>query len=145
MKPPEAAIHFFSEGIEFQLSQVKKIKAWIKSCLDQEGKNLGVLNYIFCQDDYLLHLNQKHLNHNSLTDIITFNYVENNCISADIFISIERVKENAIALDQAFEIELSRVIIHGILHLIGYNDHSREEKEEIRAKEDFYLALLFEN
>ena len=99
----------------------------------------------FCSDNYLLKINQDYLKHDTYTDVITFNYVEENVISGDIFISIDRIKENASKVGIDFNMELARVAIHGILHLIGYNDKSSEETQEIRAKEDFYLTLLPEN
>lgn len=104
-----------------------------------EKKNFGTLNYIFCNDAHLLQINREYLKHDTYTDIITFDYSEKKIISGDIFISIERVTENAEKFKQPFEIELQRVMVHGILHLIGYNDKSSQEKETMRAKEDFYL------
>ena len=100
------------------------------------------INYIFCSDDYLLARNIKYLKHDSLTDIITFNYCEGNKINCDIMISIDRVKENSSIFDTTFTEELYRVLIHGILHLIGYDDKTEKEKNLMRKKEDFYLNKL---
>ena len=109
--------------------------------LDSEGKELGELNYIFCDDDYLLDLNVKTLNHNRLTDIISFDYTLGIVVSGDIYISYERVKENSVSLDQPFKDELHRVMIHGVLHYCGYKDKLDEEKMVMREKEDYYLSL----
>jgi len=100
------------------------------------------LNYIFCSDTYLHKINLEYLKHDTLTDIITFDYSEKKQISGDIFISIDRIKENAPKFNQSTDIELNRVLIHGVLHLLGYKDKTPKEKETMRAKEDFYLTLL---
>lgn len=136
------SISFHSEGVDFHLDNEKKIVSWIKKSIKNESKNLGELSYIFCSDDYLLNLNQQYLNHNTYTDIITFDYTEKGVISGDIFISIDRVKENATKYKVNYSIELARVIIHGALHLMGYKDKKPTEKEVMRSKEDFYLTLL---
>ena len=102
---------------------------------------VGCLTYVFCSDPYLHKMNVEYLNHDTFTDIITFNYCENTIISGDIFISVDRVRENALKYDVLFEDELDRVIVHGVLHLIGYNDKSKEEQAEMRGKEEFYLNL----
>lgn len=114
----------------------------IKYLVKNENRKLGIVSLIFCSDNYLLDINKNYLNHNYYTDIITFNYVEDKVISGDLFISIDRVKENAIEFDTIFENELYRVIFHGILHLIGYNDKTREEKRVMREKEDLYLSAV---
>lgn len=118
------------------------ITKYIKYLIKNEKSKLGIVSLIFCSDNYLLDINKNYLNHNYYTDIITFNYVEDKIISGDLFISIDRVKENAIEFDTIFENELYRVIFHGILHLIGYNDKTREEKEIMREKEDLYLSAV---
>ena len=100
------------------------------------------LHIIFCSDDYLLDINKKYLNHDYFTDIITFNYNENNTIIGDLFISVDRVKENAKELKVDFNNELFRVIIHGVLHLCGYNDKTQDQLKEIRTKEDEFLGLI---
>lgn len=117
------------------------IKEWIISTISEEEKESGPLNFIFCSEAYLLKINQEYLNHDSHTDIITFNYNEGNTVSGDIFIDPNRVTENASQLEASFEDELHRVIIHGVLHLIGYNDNNDESRATMRAKEDFYLTL----
>ncbi|MBL4707481.1 MAG: rRNA maturation RNase YbeY [Flavobacteriales bacterium] len=132
---------FHSEEIDIKLIPLEKTKEWVSLTIKKEQKELGHLSFIFCTDEYLLTINQEYLNHNTYTDIITFNYVEDKLISGDIFISIERVKENANQFTTSFQNELNRVIIHGVLHLIGYNDKTDLEAQEIRAKEDFYLTL----
>lgn len=138
---PNDSVIFNYENIDAPNIAEKSIANWIENSLISENKKLGIINCIFCDDQYLLTLNQTYLNHDTLTDIVTFNYVENNLISGDLFISLERVKENAETFKVAFLRELQRVIIHGVLHLVGYNDKTREEAEQIRAKEDFYLNL----
>ena len=104
---------------------------------------MGDINYVFCTDNYLLDINLKYLNHNTLTDIITFNFCENKKISGDILISLDRIKENSSIFEQPFNKELYRVMIHGVLHLIGYNDKTSKEKERMRKKEDYYLVNFF--
>jgi rRNA maturation RNase YbeY len=134
-------ISFHSEGLDFELDNPDQISNWIKGVIDKEGKETGEITYIFCSDEYLHKVNMEHLNHDTYTDIITFNYCENNLINSDIFISIDRVKENAKQFNSSFFDELCRVIIHGILHLIGYDDKTSVQQKEMRAKEDFYLSL----
>lgn len=135
-------LSFHSEQIDFTLSTQKKIIDWISQAVSNEQKELGEICYIFCSDDYLLKLNKEHLNHDYFTDVITFNYCEGNKISADVFISIDRVRDNAIKYEVSFDEELARVLIHGVLHLVGYNDKNTEEQEQMTAREDFYLSLL---
>lgn len=110
--------------------------------IDNEGFIEGDVVLIFCSDSYLLETNKKHLNHDYYTDIITFSYQSNLVISGDLFISIDRIKENAQKFDCSFEKELERVVYHGVLHLCGYNDKSSEELRQMRSKEDFYLNLI---
>ncbi len=137
----ESSILFHFEDVDFEIANEEKLSKWITDSISKETKQVGIINVIFSSDNYLLELNQKYLKHDTYTDIITFNYVEEDIISGDLFISSERVRENANQLNTSFESELYRVIIHGVLHLIGYNDKSPEEALEIRAKEDFYLTL----
>lgn len=138
----KGSIHYFTEDITFTLKDKRKINSWIRKTIELENKNPGDLNYIFCSDAYLLDLNIQYLNHHTLTDIITFNSAETiNKISGDIFISIDRIKENASNIGTNFTEELHRVIIHGILHLCGYKDKSQDEKKQMRAMEDHYLSL----
>lgn len=133
-------IQFHIEDIDFKFTEKRKTSHWIKKVLQEEGLNLGHLNYIFCGDEYLLEINQTYLNHNTYTDIITFNNSEEeDIIEGDIFISIERIKENAEKYSHSFKDELDRVIVHGVLHLCGYKDKSKKEQEVMREKEDYYL------
>jgi len=135
-------ISFLSESISFELENQNNIQNWIYDAIKKEGKTSGEITYIFCSDDYLHKINLEHLQHDTFTDIITFNYCIGDIITSDIFISIDRVKENASSFNATFQNELSRVMIHGILHLIGYDDKSDSDKEMMRSKEDFYLSLL---
>ena len=113
---------------------------WIEQLISTEEKKTGNINYIFCDDEYLLKVNQDFLNHDYYTDVITFDYVKGKTISGDIFISITRIKENAITLsDNDFERELIRVLAHGVLHLCGYKDKSEGDQKIMRAKENFYI------
>ncbi|MDR1583810.1 MAG: rRNA maturation RNase YbeY [Prevotellaceae bacterium] len=114
----------------------------IKNLIKMENKKAGDLCFIFCTDDFLLDINKKHLNHDYYTDVITFDYTVNDVISGDIFISLQRVEENAGKFGVSFAHELSRIIYHGLLHLCGYNDQSNDEKRAMSEKEDFYLNTL---
>jgi rRNA maturation RNase YbeY len=136
------SISFFSENIDFEFSNENSCISWLENAIKNEGKIAGELSYVFCDDEYLHKINLEYLNHDTYTDIITFDYTEANIIAGDIFISIDRVKENAKTFNTLFENELSRVIIHGILHLMGYKDKTEEESTLMRVKEDFYLNLL---
>jgi rRNA maturation RNase YbeY len=137
-------INFFVEDIKFTLTKKKELRHWITSTIEHNLKNLQLINYIFTSDSYLLSINEEYLKHNTLTDIITFNQsTDQNLIEADIFISIERIKENSKKLNIPFKEELHRVMIHGVLHLLGFNDKSDPEKKEMRKKENHYLALRF--
>lgn len=133
------SINFFSEDIDFKLASKNKIRNWIKHSIENELKKTGLINIIFTSDNYLLDINKKYLSHNYLTDIITFNYCEKNTINGDIYISIETVLNNSKRFIVSFEDEIRRVIIHGILHLIGYNDSTNAEKIQMREKENNYL------
>ncbi|PHR73233.1 MAG: rRNA maturation RNase YbeY [Lutibacter sp.] len=126
--------------IEFILENQDEVLKWISLSILEEGFREGELNYIFCSDAYLLDLNIKHLNHNTLTDIISFDYTIGKLISGDIFISIDRVIDNSKSYKVTFLDELHRVMIHGILHYCGYKDKSKEDKLEMRSKEDLYLS-----
>ncbi|MGB0881412.1 MAG: rRNA maturation RNase YbeY [Vicingaceae bacterium] len=137
----QESISFNSEGISFELDQPELTHKWISETILNEGKVVGEISYVFCSDEYLHKINLEHLGHDTYTDIITFNYCEDNVVSTDIFISIDRVKENAKIFGVSFQKELNRVIIHGILHLLGYDDKTDEDKVLMRSKEDFYLTL----
>ena len=133
------SINFYFEDVEeFQLD-LPKSEDWIKNSILNEGKQSGEISFVFCSDDYLLDINRQYLDHDYYTDIITFDYVEGNLISGDIFISIDRVKENADVFKVSFENELNRIIIHGVLHLLGYKDKDSKQKEVMTGKEDYYL------
>jgi rRNA maturation RNase YbeY len=132
-------IAFLSEDITFELKEKLKHKAWLKDAAKAEGFKIGELNYIFCSDAYLLDINQKYLGHNTLTDIVTFDNSEDpKMIEGDIFISIERIRENALKFDTA-ESELKRVMVHGLLHLAGYKDKGKAHKELMTIKENEHL------
>lgn len=137
----QAQILFHSEEIDFELSDQDKYLAWIQAIITQEEEAHGDINFVFCDDEYLLEKNQTYLKHDTLTDIITFQY-NKSPISGDIFISIDRVKENAKERDLPFEKELHRVMAHGILHLCGYGDKKEEEIVIMRAKEETCMAML---
>ncbi len=134
-------IRIFQEDISYKLSNLAKIKQWIKFTVLKEGFEVGEISYIFCTDPFLLELNKKYLKHKTLTDIITFDYSEQETTSADVFISIDRIKENAIKFGVKPHDEMLRVMIHGILHLMGYSDKSKSEKSVMKEKEDEYLSL----
>ncbi|WP_424962667.1 rRNA maturation RNase YbeY [Ekhidna sp.] len=136
-------INFFSEDIDFSLSNPHIQTQWISSIIFSHKFSLEEINYIFSSDEYLLQINREHLNHDYYTDIITFdNSEETGVIESDIFISIDRVKENAKNQKASFTDELNRVMIHGVLHLLGFGDKTEEEKKVMREKEDACLSLL---
>jgi probable rRNA maturation factor len=137
-----AQVNFFSQGIKFDVKNPRKLCKWIKNTANKEGSKLKEVNYIFCSDKKLLAINKQYLRHTTLTDIITFdNSEEPGQLESDIFISVQRVKENALKLKLPFEVELRRVMIHGVLHLLGYGDKSSSEKAIMRKKEEAYLSL----
>ena len=127
---------------DFNLVNQEKITEWVTNTIHKENCKLEEISYIFCDDNYLLNLNINYLDHDTLTDIISFDYSVGKIISGDIFISVERVKENAENFKVDFKNELHRVIIHGILHYCGYKDKTEDEKKEMRYKEDYYLKIL---
>ena len=132
-------IQFCTEDITFSLKEKLKHKAWLNEVAKQEGKKILELSYVFCSDEYLLKINQEYLNHDTLTDIVTFDNSEDpKKIEGDIFISIERVKENGEKLGTKAT-ELERVMVHGLLHLLGYKDKKKEDKALMTEKEDFYI------
>ena len=137
----EEAINFYTEEIDLAFPDKEKTSAWIKSAILQENKVLGNLNFIFCSDTYLHKINLEYLDHDTFTDVITFPYSEIN-IEGDIFISIDRIKENAKVFNVSFDDELNRVIIHGVLHLMGYMDKNAENKHQMTLKENLYLSLF---
>ena len=131
----------FTSNTNFRLRNKVALKNWIKKVVENEGGQMNDLSFVFCDDMDLLDKNSKYLNLDTLTDILTFDYSENNNISGDIYISIDRVKENARTYKVTFENELDRVMIHGVLHLLGYKDETEKEQKIMREKEDFYLFL----
>jgi len=135
-------INFFSEDIDYKIKDKTKIRNWIRETIKNENKIPGTINIIFTSDDYLLNINNQFLSHNYFTDIVTFNYCENETIISEIFISKETVLNNSKRFFVSFEDEILRVIIHGVLHLIGYNDHSNKEKKIMREKENEYLDRI---
>src|ERR1017187_5142895 len=136
-------IEFNNTNLTFELEEQDKIRKWINGFIKDEGYKLDHINYIFCSDKYLFELNQKYLDHDTYTDIITFDFSEKKgFIYGEIYISIQRVKANAKKFGTTFLHELHRVMIHGIIHLCGYTDKTPKQKSEMRAKEDEYLALL---
>ncbi|WP_228236629.1 rRNA maturation RNase YbeY [Allomuricauda sp. M10] len=131
--------HFKSDLL---LGNISDYSDWINRILDSEDFVLGQIDYIFCTDDYLLELNQEYLNHDTFTDIITFDYTDGISISGDIFISTERVEENASSFKVEFEEELLRVMSHGVLHLMGYSDKSDEDQKIMRKKEEEKMKMF---
>ena len=133
-------ISFHTEELTFQLPEKLKHKQWLKETAAAEGKKIGELNYVFCSDEYLLKINQEYLQHDTLTDIVTFDNSEDpKLIEGDIFISYERVVENGEKLNTS-DSELQRVMVHGLLHLCGYKDKAKADKYLMTEKEDYYLA-----
>ena len=138
------AIYFFSEEINFELKEKLNRKRWLKNIATKAGFNIRELNYVFCSDEYLYQINLEYLNHETYTDIITFDNSEKEFdLSGDIFISIDRVNENAKTHNQEIETELSRVLAHGLLHLMGYKDNTKEESTLMRQKEEESINLYF--
>ncbi|MDR2449507.1 MAG: rRNA maturation RNase YbeY [Prevotellaceae bacterium] len=136
-------ICFYTEGIDFNLSSKRKIKSWLKTVAGAEGKQTGAIAVIFCSGNYLLQLNRRFLQHDYHTDIITFDYTEGLVLGGDLFISTDTVCANAERYGQSFDDELHRVILHGILHLCGYEDATPAQQEIMRGLEDKYLAMRF--
>ena len=134
-------IRYFQEDIRFDLKQKMQNNRWLKMVAGSEVRRLGAINIIFCSDNYILDVNMRYLQHDYFTDIITFDYCEKDILSGDLFISIDSVRENALFYGVPFADELDRVMVHGLLHLIGYDDHTEEQIREMRAKEDYYLQM----
>jgi rRNA maturation RNase YbeY len=132
----------FNSETSFTLKNQKKLVKWIGDVISSEGFQVGEINYIFCDDSYLNKINQEFLNHDAFTDIISFDYTLGKEVGGDIFISIERVLENAEKFNEVFENELHRVMIHGILHFIGYKDKTKKDKTLMRTKEDEKIFIL---
>lgn len=132
----------FNYENDFELSNEEQLSNWISRVIASEEKKEGEINYIFCDDDYLLNLNEQYLNHDTLTDIISFDYSMGNEIHGDIFISTERVKDNATDFKVSFEEELKRVMVHGVLHYCGYKDKTEEDVVLMRSKEDEKIKMF---
>ncbi|WP_420401421.1 rRNA maturation RNase YbeY [Flagellimonas sp.] len=132
----------FHYKANFELEESLRYVDWIEKVVSSEAFVCGEIDYIFCSDEYLLNLNQEYLNHDTFTDIITFDYTDTNLISGDIFISVDRIRDNATKFDVAFENELKRVMAHGVLHLMGYKDKGRNEAKVMRQKEDEKIKLF---
>lgn len=143
MKEPKASaeINFFNEGIVFNLPNEEVYRKWVFRIAQKENVELSFINYIFCSDEFVLEINREHLDHDYYTDIITFP-LQDDPIESDIFISIERIQENAVTHNVSFETELQRVMAHGILHLCGYGDKTEAEAAIMRSKEDESIALF---
>lgn len=134
-------VRYFTEDIKFEYKNRLFNKRWLKMVAGSEMKKLGDINIIFCSDNYILDVNMRYLQHDYFTDIITFDYCEGSVLSGDLFISIDSVRENSEHYGTAFDEELHRVIVHGVLHLIGYDDHSDEDIAMMRSKENYYLNM----
>ena len=133
-------VSYYTEDIQFSFKEKRLTSRWLKFVAESEAKRLGDIAVIFCSDNYILDVNIKYLQHDYYTDIITFDYCEGNRLSGDLFISIDSVRENAAFYGTEFADELNRVIVHGVLHLIGYDDHAEEDIAVMRAKENYYLS-----
>ena len=136
------SIQYFNEDVPLPKLKKRKSTNWIKDTIQTEGKRVGDISFIFCSDNYLLEVNKNYLDHDYFTDIITFDYVEGFLISGDIFISVDRVLDNSVEFKTIFENELNRILIHGVLHLLGYKDKDKKDKLLMTEKENIYLKLL---
>ena len=137
----DTPIQYFSEDTSFELQKQDEVSQWLLDLISNEGAELHDLNYIFCSDEVLHQMNVEHLDHDTLTDVITFDLSDNQLVEGEIYLSVDRVKDNASTMDLVFVNELHRVMAHGLLHLLGYGDKTPEEKQQMRAKEDYYLNL----
>ncbi len=132
----------FNYELDFELPNEEVYSKWISDVILSENKSEGEINYIFCDDEYLLEINQQYLDHDTLTDIISFDYSMGNEIHGDVYISIERVKDNAIDFNVSFEDELKRVLVHGVLHYCGYKDKTESDEQLMRSKEDEKISMF---
>lgn len=137
----EEIINFYSEN-NFTLHDNERYGEWLKQVISSEGKKIGEISFIFCDDDYLLEINQQYLDHDTYTDIISFDNTVGNILGGDIFISSERVAENALDYAVPFEEEMKRVMVHGVLHFCGYKDKTSEEKQLMRSKEEEKIQMF---
>lgn len=135
------AIRFSVQSSDFELAEPEKVRLWVAEVVRRRGMTVGNINYLFCDDEYLLGVNQQYLDHDTYTDIITFDYVAGGLVSGDILISVERVGDNAHQFGVPFEQELHRVVIHGVLHLLGQGDKSPAEAAEMRRQEEEALGV----
>ena len=134
-------VSYHNEDTTFRFKEKRVTSRWLKTVAEAEGKKLGDIGIIFCSDNFLLNINKEYLKHDYYTDIITFDYCEGNKLSGDLFISVDSVRANAAFYEVEFHVELRRVIVHGLLHLMGYDDHSDEDITQMRAKENACLLL----
>ena len=134
-------ITYFFEDTDFVFKGKTLTNKWLRLVAESEIRRVGAINIIFCSDNYILDVNQQYLQHDYFTDIITFDYCGGDRLSGDLFISVDTVKDNALEYGTEFQDELNRVMVHGLLHLIGYDDHSEDDIKEMRAKENYYLSL----
>lgn len=134
-------ISFYFQDTDFKFRDRRKTNEWLKLAAESEIRRIGNISIIFCSDNYVLDINQKYLQHDYFTDIITFDYCEGDRLSGDLFISVDSVRENSVEFGTEFKDELNRVIIHGLLHLVGYDDHTEKDIKLMRSKENYYLSL----
>lgn len=134
-------ISYYFQDTDFKFRDRRKTNEWLKLAAESEIRRIGNISIIFCSDNYVLDINQKYLQHDYFTDIITFDYCEGDRLSGDLFISVDSVRENSVEFGTEFKDELNRVIIHGLLHLVGYEDHTEKDIKLMRSKENYYLSL----
>lgn len=134
-------ISYYFQDTDFKFRDRRKTNEWLKLAAESEIRRIGNISIIFCSDNYVLDINQKYLQHDYFTDIITFDYCEWDRLSGDLFISVDSVRENSVEFGTEFKDELNRVIIHGLLHLVGYDDHTEKDIKLMRSKENYYLSL----
>lgn len=134
-------ISYYFQDTDFKFRDRRRTNEWLKLAAESEIRRIGNISIIFCSDNYVLDINQKYLQHDYFTDIITFDYCEGDRLSGDLFISVDSVRENSVEFGTEFKDELNRVIIHGLLHLVGYDDHTETDIKLMRSKENYYLSL----
>ena len=134
-------ISYYFQDTDFKFRDRRKTNEWLKLAAESEIRRIGNISIIFCSDNYVLDINQKYLQHDYFTDIITFDYCEGDRLSGDLFISVDSVREDSVEFGTEFKDELNRVIIHGLLHLVGYDDHTEKDIKLMRSKENYYLSL----
>ena len=134
-------ISYYFQDTDFKFRDRRKTNEWLKLAAESEIRRIGNISIIFCSDNHVLDINQKYLQHDYFTDIITFDYCEGDRLSGDLFISVDSVRENSVEFGTEFKDELNRVIIHGLLHLVGYDDHTEKDIKLMRSKENYYLSL----